>query len=69
MPAATGGLAAAAALVTTVTAMDNQGLGGSGALLRSVVDLGELKARAGIGKGRQGPDGAVMNSARELVGV
>jgi hypothetical protein len=32
MPAAIGGLAAAA-LVTTVTAMDNQGLGGSGALL------------------------------------
>jgi hypothetical protein len=55
MPAAASGLAAAAALVTTVTAMDNQGLGGSSVLLRCVVDLGELKARAGIGEGRQGP--------------
>jgi hypothetical protein len=33
MPTAPGGLAAAATLVTTVTAMDNQGLGGSGAFL------------------------------------
>jgi hypothetical protein len=54
MPAAAGGLAAVAALVTMVTAMDNQGLGDSGALLRCVIDLGELKARAGIDEGWEG---------------
>jgi hypothetical protein len=56
MAAAVGGLATAAAtLVTTVTAMGDKGLGGGSPLLRRVIDLGELKARAGVGEGWQGP--------------
>jgi hypothetical protein len=45
--------------------MDDQGLGGSGALLRCVVDLGELKMRTCVGEGWQGP--ALENLGLELV--
>jgi hypothetical protein len=55
MSAAVGGLATAAALVTAVTAMGDKSLGGSSALLRCVVDLGELKPRTGVSEGWKGP--------------
>jgi hypothetical protein len=64
-PAVVGGLAAVAALVTVVTAVDNQSLGSGRVLLRRVVDLGQLKARAGVDKGWQGA--ALEDLGLELV--